>query len=75
MSLSEHSIISEVQDNKQKISLNKKEDSVSVSLMTYFRFIGFSKANYFLFPLTILLYLSTEAINTTYFRLLANYDA
>ena len=52
-----------------------QEDDVKVTLGSYFKYIFYSRANWLLFPFTVLLFLESEVINTIYFLLLANYSA
>ena len=54
-----------------KISGNKKEENVEVTCQTYTSYIFLSKINYFLFPLSVFLFLFTEAFNVLYVRFLA----
>jgi len=41
---------------------------------TYTRFFFATPVNYWLMPLTILLFLASEGITTAFFRFLANYS-
>ena len=46
-----------------------------MTINSYLKYIFFNPINYVAFPICVLLFLGAEGINTTYFRLLANYDA
>lgn len=50
------------------------EKHVSITLKTYARYIGSNPINYFLFPLTILVFVTNEIVLTFFLRFLANYD-
>ena len=55
--MSTTSIKASEQSEIHKISLSKREEEVEVSCKSYFSYIFFNKLNYFLFPLTILVFL------------------
>ena len=46
---------------------------MDVTCGTYKKFIFLAKINYALFPFTIIAFLSSEALNSVYFRFLAGY--
>lgn len=47
----------ESEEGGEKISVTKKEENISVSCQSYLNYIFFSRKNYFLFPITIILFL------------------
>ena len=50
------------------------DDNTQVSLSTYCKFFFISKVNYFLIPITVLLFILSEAIIAVYYRFLADID-
>ena len=47
-----------------------QEKHVSIDIGTYGRYIGSNPANYFLFPVTVLLFVASEIILTFFLRFL-----
>lgn len=71
--MSLQTIKTEEKSEKPKIGQALREEDVDVTCSTYKNFISLSRTNYFLFPLTIIAFLVSEALNSLYFRFLAGY--
>ena len=68
-----HTIVSTEKSEVHKLGQSSMEEDVAVTCGTYRNYLTLSKINYALFPLTIVAFLLSEAINIFYFRFLAGY--
>jgi hypothetical protein len=67
------SVIDEKKEGVKSMANRLLEKEVKITLSTYGRYIGSNPANYFLFPVTLLLFVASEIVLTFFLRFLANY--